>query len=757
MERLRLTWVVGVSFLLCFSVACGDDPANPNPPDGQDAGIPVETVDAGAVNDGGDSSDAGVADDAGTSEDAGVPDDAGTAGDAGLVEPCATGLLCGEGACCDSGEACLDGACVAACASGVRCGDSNATCCNTGELCIEGACAAPTASCLDWTDCADGERCERVTAGCVPLGAGAMQCSHAPQRGSPGDRAIEWQWLVGGFSDPDFVLSAVTPLVVDLDGDGFPEVVVVAFAPNSAGAARLRALDGRTGVEIWVAGSTPGQVVDQRVTPAAADLDGDGRVEIVAGRHGGGLLAFEHDGTFKWNSTASDGTTPWIGDLASGAVTIADFEGDGTPEIVVGGRVFEASGRLRFDKGAAFGSNGSYGAVSAVADLDGAPPLELVGGRFAYRADGTEYWDNGLGEGYPAGADLEGDGHPEVVVAFNGTVRVQDGRTGESRASFALSGGAGGPPLVADFDGDGTLEIAVANGMALVVLEYTPGTPAELTEKWQKPVMDMASARAGASAFDFDGDGAAELLYADECFLYVFAGADGAELMREPRTSATYLEYPVVADVDGDGAAEIIVVANDNSSAISCPYPPQEQTRGVTVYGGDPAPWAPTRRIWNQYAYHLNRVREDGAIASTTRSAPERVGDRQSHAGLDTSAAPDLAVSLDSSLGGCPSAVELRAHVRNQGSGGVPPGVSVRFFAGSGENRVELASATTTKTLGPGASETLTWSHGIVEGEGPLSFSAAVDVDDQGQGSVAECREDNGEAMLTGVDCRLAP
>ena len=46
---------------------------------------------------------------------------------------------------------------------------------------------------------------------------------------------------------------------------------------------------------------------------------------------------------------------------------------------------------------------------------------------------------------------------------------------------------------------------------------------------------------------------------ADETNLYVYDGMGGV-LLQVPRSSGTIVEYPVVADVDSDGSAEIIVV-----------------------------------------------------------------------------------------------------------------------------------------------------------------------------------------------------
>ena len=55
--------------------------------------------------------------------------------------------------------------------------------------------------------------------------------------------------------------------------------------------------------------------------------------------------------------------------------------------------------------------------------------------------------------------------------------------------------------------------------------------------------------------FDFEGDGKAEVIYGDECFLWVFDGTTGAVRFAAPHTSFTGTEASLVADVPGAEAA----------------------------------------------------------------------------------------------------------------------------------------------------------------------------------------------------------
>ncbi|MFO0551444.1 MAG: VCBS repeat-containing protein [Polyangiaceae bacterium] len=748
--RRFTTWALrglfGSGLLTLIGCSCGDDTG-------------IGATGAGGSGQGGSVGGAGQ----GGLGGGGVIGGAGTGGTGGGFIGC-TGVVCGAGECCDGGQDCVAGACLTACDSGVRCGADLTTCCDVGDVCIAGACTPPGNTCLDWADCAEDEFCEPTIGKCLPQPAGAPLCEYKPPVG-PLTPVLEWSWTESPIQ-PTFHQVINMPVVVDLEKDGTPDVVIVTSDNFSAtGFAYLRALDGKTGAEKWDATNPvylDANRVQPRATPAAGDIDGDGYPEIVTAKAGGGLIAFEHDGTVKWTSTQVDGVTPWTVGLESATVALADFEGDGTIEVVVGGAVFDAAGKLRFNQGPLVGANGStYGAVSIVADLDGMGSQELVSGRRAYRADGSLYWDNGLVDGYPAIADLDGDSLPELVVVAAGTVRVQDPTTGAVRAQLTMPGqGAGGPPTIADFDADSVPEIAAANGSAYAVFEYVGGASPALSVKWSVGTQDLSSNRTGSSVFDFQGDGAAEVVYNDECYFRVYGGSDGAVLYEEANSSATIHEYPVVVDVDGDNNTEVVIAANDLNHLggnPACPYGVGGARHGVYVYGDAADNWVRTRRVWNQHAYHITNVGSAAEIPSPEAPSwivpPGLNNYRQSSQGAGVFNAPDLIVSLSADLAGCPSQVELAARVSNQGSLGVAPGVVVRFYRGTDATGMFLGQAVTTKSLLPGQYEDILLPFTVGPNDVDMSFFVTVDQDDMGNSALRECLEDNNGSALTGVSC----
>src|SRR5262249_18854866 len=134
-----------------------------------------------------------------------------------------------------------------------------------------------------------------------------------------------------------------------------------------------------------------------------------------------------------------------------------------------------------------------------------------------------------------------------------------------------------GPPTVADFDGDGKPEIAVTVSRSptgtgqsgifddpyrTILYVFRP----DGAEVWHKDLTPESgiSYYPPPAAFDFDGDGAAELVTQDYQYLYVRDGRTGATRFQFA-VGNSFLgvgQYPVVADVDNDGHAEIVAFAS---------------------------------------------------------------------------------------------------------------------------------------------------------------------------------------------------
>jgi len=365
--------------------------------------------------------------------------------------------------------------------------------------------------------------------------------------------------------------------------------VVVAYA-TLFGAAHLHVLDGATGSVHWISET----VVDFSVAPALGDIDGDGEIEIVTSSNGA-LVAFNADGTLLWTGDSWNGTN-------IGAVALADLDNDGDVEIYGDDSVYDHLGHKLWTVPLL---TPQYPATTA-ADLDDDGDLEIVFGNAAFHHDGAMMWYTpSVTAGFPQVADFDDDGEPEILVTSpsglslletDGTV-LYNGLTPTGDPPGGLNWHR--PAAVHDMDGDAVAEYAMSSLSNYTVYE------SDATIVWSAPVLDASGVAAG-TAFDFLGDGIAEAMYADETNMFIFDGSGGV-LLQTPRSSATGTEYPVVADIDNDGSAEIVVVSN-------ALFGQNQQSPMVQAIGDIEDRWIQARRIWNQHAYHVTNVREDGIV-----------------------------------------------------------------------------------------------------------------------------------------------
>lgn len=685
---------------------------------------------------------------------------------------CDADRICGVDGCCGSDEVCIDGECRLDCGEEPPCGD---VCCGSGEVCHAGGCTVPGEACDDPYDCPSDMYCEPTIGRCLPRSGIDDRCEYRPPTGEFQPQ-VEWSWS-GSVVEPAHDQVMMQPIVVPLtddDGDGsvderdVPDIVFHTFAAATGYQTNgvLRAIHGDGSGSIFDV-TDPAWRTRPDSSLAGADIDGDGRVELVTCSPIAeqGVLAFEHDGALKWRTTG--------GPLCRAAApAIADVDGDGSAEIAIG------RGLLRGGDGSVIWHDVSHplavgagedagGDFSTLADLDGDTRLELVAGTTVYDAEGAVLWDRGLPTGYAAVGDLDLDGSPDVVVVQSRGSGV--GTTWEDRPHHLqafradgsdlwgpvdlnqgwptpLGAAGGGPPTIADFDGDGRPEVAAAGGYGYVIFNGEDGSAV-----WFMETIDRSSRCTGSSVFDFEGDGAAEAVYADEYHLHVYRGWDGFELFTTCNTSATHWEYPVIVDVDNDEHAEIVVARNNYSPTYVCDDGSRGPT-GIAVIGDLSNNWVRTRRIWNQHTYHVTNVEEDGALPLVERANWAVAGlnnFRQNVQPEGLFAAPDLVVArVVVDQGGCPDRLELAAWITNRGAAGAPAGIPVAFYEGDPAAGGSLLGVVPTPaSILPGASVRVVLEApvGLERAGEVISYWVVVDDDGLGaaSGMIHECRDDN--------------
>lgn len=437
-----------------------------------------------------------------------------------------------------------------------------------------------------------------------------------PEAFEPQER---WAWHGVG-SRTDVLTPALVANLTDDNGDGVvdlcdtPDIVVQISEPPPqgnlalAGPAGLAILDGASGQlhRIIEADALPGYA------PALADLDGDGSIELIVVTDASGdgeprlarLAGYGADGTLRFM-----GDTTWRRNVR-GAIAIADLDGDGTAELIVDSVVTDAQGNERTSI-----PRSPTALLPTVADLDGDGRPEVIWGTIAANLDRTVYnLRDSIPEGLPHVANLDNEPEGEVflttaegfvVLDADGTVRLGPVRP-STQAGDPLPAGEDTwmrPAAIVDLDGDARADliVSVGNRLAAINVNLAAGT---LEVNWTLEINDSSGA-ASATAFDFLGDGRAEAAYADARQLFLI-DTTGRTVLTAPRTSLTLFEYPVVADVDNDGSADLVIPSSQSASGARAP--------AVRVFGEALGSWVPTRRIWNQHTYHVTNVGEDGSI-----------------------------------------------------------------------------------------------------------------------------------------------
>ncbi len=365
-------------------------------------------------------------------------------------------------------------------------------------------------------------------------------CSH--------DQPLKWQLAADGL--PQDGLWKSTPVLADVNGDGFTDLAAIARLGHGArvwlgnGKGNWRESSGGLALPISCGGGV-----------AFGDLNKDGHPDLAVADHCAGVYVYLGDGRGGWTVTtqalnpAKSQTAPSLPDgdgafLGAEDVAIGDVNEDGFPDLVVASR--------------------------------------REGGITVYFGDGSgKRWTEAHSDGLPKSGwanqlllrDIDGDGHLDIVAAYYAGPRVWrgDGKGHWQEYSQGLphpnAGGLYRGIAVGDINEDGRLDIAAANlrGGPELYLQTEDG-------RWQrqpKPLPAMTGARAIALA-DLDRDGHLDLVVGGQRSGKIDYGlailrGDGKGGWTElqgtnlPNTGLPVIWGLAVGDVDRDGLPDLAV------------------------------------------------------------------------------------------------------------------------------------------------------------------------------------------------------
>ena len=348
--------------------------------------------------------------------------------------------------------------------------------------------------------------------------------------------------------------------IADLEGDGRPDLVAASGLDGNISIYQSVATNGTLG-----AGSfAPRRIVlpmlstssNSPIDIAIADVDGDGKLDIVATDSDDGVVSiFRNIGTNSIITTNSYASRVDLLAPAPGVrgLAVQDLNQDGKPDIVVG--------NSQNDTVSIFENQSAPGVIS----FGAAVVLNAAAGPTAVII-----------------ADVNGDGNPDIVTANNGLLESpvaifqNPGITGDidtnsflPRVDFAGNNLAD-TLAVGDLDGDGRLEIVVGSmsGQTVSVYHNVSSPGVTNTNSFEAPV-DFAAGGAVTSVAlaDIDGDSKLDIAFSA-------TGPDGFSVFRNLSAPGSFTTASLAArvnfaaganpngialgDLNGDGRPDVV-------------------------------------------------------------------------------------------------------------------------------------------------------------------------------------------------------
>ena len=444
------------------------------------------------------------------------------------------------------------------------------------------------------------------------------------------------------------------PYVADLNGDGIPELIVYNKIYNARSGQLLMAWgggkdDGENGEynsdkdglkdvtdenpttenaakkirAVAMTGRRPhnGGFYDRDLAvPAIVDFDGDGQQEIITGNR---IYRFNLtntngvDGnTYSIRNGPASVTLPvtengimQIFHFNDGFTRVADIDGDGLLDVIVATGVNTTDDHRNI---LVYVWNPENGEVKAAVTFYAHTNHGTFGIPFVGDINGKrEGWD---------GSDRTRK-LPEICILTGGVYINRTNTYYGGRTGLAIYPGIDpGNGLTADRFGkkptnDNGAPIGEGHIIGLTYDAQAVKLEERLKLAWAMEHKDNSN-NTGITLFDFDNNGSMDICYRDMESLRVVSpansGADYVRIGEKDDSSVLFerviynntgFEYPVIADVNMDGSADIVVTGHhvNKANAVGLVY----------VFEYDKRKFAPCPPVWNQSMYDPRQIREN--------------------------------------------------------------------------------------------------------------------------------------------------
>jgi hypothetical protein len=353
---------------------------------------------------------------------------------------------------------------------------------------------------------------------------------------------------------------------------------------------------------VWKA-TLPGAVRES--SPAPADLDGDGVLDVVVGALDGNVHALRGG-----NGQPVGGWPRFTGTEINSSPSIADTNGDGSPEVFIGSGISKPQPPPCRSEGAmwSFAANGAtrfrvahQDPCSTSLNIHSTPALGDINGDgvadATYGALGLTDWsintaNGGVNPGWPfyagdtafsspALADVNGDGQTDVVIGQDsgpggpydhrgGFVRAISGK-GQLLWAFPTNEIVRSSPSIGDIDGDGRPDIVFGTGDYWVrqpggatdsVKIFALELNGQLKPGW--PRSTNGYTMASPALADVTGDGRLDVVmgtwHPDNTGGSVFAfQGNGTPIWQRDSGGGVVVGSVTTADLNADGAQDVLV------------------------------------------------------------------------------------------------------------------------------------------------------------------------------------------------------